>query len=298
METNYHLPSTLEQFHQQFPTEEACIDYFFRMKWPSGFSCPHCGHSRAYITSTRRLPLYECLQCHHQTSLTAGTIMAGSRTSLHKWLTAIFLISRTEQGTNAVALSKIISVTYKTAWLILHKIRHTISTADQGTRLSGIVQVNSAVYGKPYNPYFRNHPQEHYLLAGSSLNIQGEPSYIKLKLVPKIHVKEKLFQRSATLDFTQQHVESQTSSIEFITGRFSSKKFRALLAFTAQAGKSINNTFHGIGQKYLQHYLDEFCYKVNLTLHEVPIFQHLTHLCTAPHAKSNFINSQNTTMCA
>ncbi|MGO4275401.1 DDE transposase, partial [Paenibacillus sp. TAF58] len=206
--------------------------------------------------------------------------MAGSRTSLHKWLTAIFLISRKEQGTNAVALSKIISVTYKTAWLIFHKIRHAISTADQGTLLSGIIQVNSAVYGKPYNPYFRNHPQEHYLLAGSSLNIQGEPSYIKLKLVPKIHVKDKLFQRSATLNFTQQHVQSHTSSIEFITGRFSSKRFRALLAIAAQGGKSINNTFHGIGQKYLQHYLDEFCYKVNLTLHEAPIFQHLTHLCT------------------
>ena len=113
MGTNYHLPSTLEQFQQQFPTEEACRDYFFSKKWPSGFSCPQCGHSHAYITSTRRLPLYQCLQCHHQTSLTAGTIMAGSRTSLHKWLTAIFLISRTEQGTNAVALSKIISVTYK-----------------------------------------------------------------------------------------------------------------------------------------------------------------------------------------
>nr|WP_246309214.1 DDE transposase [Paenibacillus frigoriresistens] len=224
--------------------------------------------------------------------------MAGSRTSLHKWLTSIFLISRTETGTNAVALSKIISVTYKTAWLILHKIRHAISTTDRGTLLSGIVQVNSAVYGKPYNPYFRNHPQEHYLLAGSSLDIQGDPSYFKLKLVLKIHIKEKLFQRSAALDFTQQHIESHTSSIEFVTGRFSSKRFRALIAFASLAGKSINNTFHGIGQKYLQHYLDEFCFKVNLTLREAPIFQHLTHLCAASIAKLSFFNPQNMPICA
>ncbi|SDM95998.1 hypothetical protein SAMN04487897_101625 [Paenibacillus sp. yr247] len=224
--------------------------------------------------------------------------MAGSRTSLHKWLTAIFLICRTEQGTNAVTLSKIISVTYKTAWLILHKIRHAISAADQSTLLSGIVQVNSAVYGKPYNPYYRNHPQEHYLLAGSSLNFLGEPAYIKLKLVSKMHIKNKLFQRSTTMDFTQQHIESQTSSIEFNTGRFSPKRFRSLLALAVQAGKSINNTFYGIGQKYLQSYLDEFCFKVNLTLREASIFQHLTHLCTAPHAKLNFFNPQNTSICA
>ncbi|WP_376769345.1 transposase [Paenibacillus germinis] len=100
------------------------------------------------------------------------------------------------------------------------------------------------------------------------------------------------------MDFTQQHIESHTSSIEFITGRFSSKRFRTLLAIAAQAGKSINNTFHGIGQKYLQHYLDEFCYKVNLTLHEAPIFQHLTHLCTVPHAKLISFNPENTPMSA
>lgn len=229
METSFHLPSTLKQFQQQFPTEEACVDYFFSLKWPSGFSCPQCGHSHAYITNTRRLPLYECLQCHHQTSLIAGTIMSGSRTSLHKWLTAI--------------------------------------------------------YGKPFNPYFRNHPQEHYLLAGSSLNHHGEPSYFKLKLVPRMHIKDKLFQRSATIDFIQQHIDSQTTSVEFITGRFSRKRFPPLLVFAAQASKSINNTFHGIGQKYLQSYLDEFCYKANLSLHGLSIFQHLTYLCTVPHAK-------------
>jgi hypothetical protein len=92
--------------------------------------------------------------------------------------------------------------------------------------------------------------------------------------------------------------ESQTSNIEFITGRFSPKRFRSLLAFAAQAGKSINNTFNGIGAKYLQSYLDEFCYKVNLTLHKAPIFQQLTHLCTAHHAKLNFFIPLNTSICA
>lgn len=226
--------------------------------------------------------------------------MSGSRTSLHKWLTAVFLISRTEQGINAVELSKIINVTYKTAWLILHKIRHVTSAADQKSPLSDIVQVNSAIYGKPFNPYFRNHPQEHYLLAGSSLNHHGEPFYFKLKLVSKIHIKDRLFQRSATIDFTQRHIEPQTTSIEFITERFSRNRFRSLLAFAAQAGKSINNTFHGIGQKHLQSYLDEFCYKANLSLQGVSIFQHLTHLCMGSHTNSHPINTHKNvkTICA
>ena len=69
--------------------------------------------------------------------------MSGSRTSLMKWFTAIFLVSQPEHGINAVALSRIIHVTYKTAWLILHKIRHTCSMFDQKSPLSGVVQVNS-----------------------------------------------------------------------------------------------------------------------------------------------------------
>ncbi|MDD9270204.1 transposase [Paenibacillus sp. GCM10023248] len=284
MDNLFQLSSicTLEQLQQQFPTEESCIDFFYHMKWPSGFVCPHCSHTQEYLIRTRRLPLFECLRCRHQTSLTAGTIMAGSRTSLHKWLTAIFLVSRTEQGINAVALSRIIRVTYKTAWLILHKIRQAIHIADQSILLSGTTQVNTAVYGRPYNPYFRNHPSQHFLLAGSSLNDQGETSYLKIKLVSTLHVRNKMLQRAAATAFSKQHIESTAANVEFVTGRFHPKRFRHLLAYAAQAGKFINDTFHGIGRKHLQLYLDEFCFKINLSLQHLPIFQHLTRLCANP----------------
>lgn len=174
---------SLEQFQNHFSTDSAYIEYIFQTKWPEGFSCPRCKHNHAYVTTPRRLPLYECSHCRHQTTLISGTIMEGSRTGLSKWILALFIFSRTNKGTTAIELSKFIKVTYKTAWLILYKIRSMIHSSDAQTPLSGSVCINSAIYGRPYNPSVDKHPQEHLLLIGSSVNESNESTYLKIKHV-------------------------------------------------------------------------------------------------------------------
>ncbi|WGU97413.1 transposase [Paenibacillus dendritiformis] len=77
---------------------QSCIPALFALKWLHGFRCPNCRHVRAYVIRTRRLPLYECSDCRHQTPLTAGTILEGSRTSLRKWIGAIWLVSNPKNG--------------------------------------------------------------------------------------------------------------------------------------------------------------------------------------------------------
>jgi transposase-like protein len=273
--------TTLEDFQEQFDTEEACIAYFFQAKWPNGFSCSRCGHNHAYTINTRRLSLYECRQCHYQSSIISGTILEGSRTDLRKWLLSIFLISRADQGINAVKLSSIIQVTYKTAWLMLRKIRHAISTTDGQMLLSGIVRVNAATYGKPYNSSFCNHPQEHPVLIGSSMNQYNEPTYIKIKLVSESNWHKRQISPSGTAAFTHRHVEPHMKDIEYVTGRFNPKRFRQLLSLVDQASKWIHTTFHGLGSKHLQAYMDEFTYRVNLNLQKKPIFPNLTQLCVS-----------------
>jgi transposase-like protein len=72
----------LNEHMDRFSTEEACINYLFQVKWPHDFLCPRCETRQAYTIYTRRLPLYECTSCRHQTSLTVGTVMEGSKTEL------------------------------------------------------------------------------------------------------------------------------------------------------------------------------------------------------------------------
>lgn len=270
---------SLDEFETRFCTEEACIEYLFHMKWPQGFLCPRCGHHQAYITSTRRLPLYECTQCRHQTSVIVGTVMEGSRTDLRKWLTALFLASDDSCGISALQLSKIIHVTYKTAWLMLHKIRYAMSEADATILLSGLVQVNDACYGQTCTSSLKRHQQEQPLLIGGSMSDQDAPLYVKMKLLPDSHLQETRVLRAGKEEFVKNHVQPDSPHVTFTIGRFTSRKFKKLFPFFDDAKQWINQTFHGLGPLHLQAYFNEFCYRLNQRRQKTSIFENLSHLC-------------------
>jgi transposase-like protein len=273
---------TLEQFHTRFDSEESCADFLFQLRWPEGFACPRCGHRHAYKTATRRLPLYECASCRRQTSLTVGTIMEGSRTELRKWLLAMFLVARPE-GINAVELSRNIRVTYKTAWLILHKIRHAMEEGDKATLLSGSTHVNVASYGRPRFSSYLRHPKEQPLFIGATMNDQGEPAYVKIKRIPEPHMRDIQILRVGTEAFKEKHIQP-SATVEFIVHRFKPIKYQRLLPVFEKANRWINDTFHGLGARHLQAYFNEYCYRLNLRLKNEQVFNKLLLLCNSSKA--------------
>jgi hypothetical protein len=276
----------LEELLHHFSTDKACAEALLAAKWPNGFACSHCGHDHAYTITTRKQPLFECAVCGHQTSLIAGTVMEGSRTPLRKWFHALLLISLQPLGINAVQLRAIIGVTYKTAWLLLHKLRHAMNQDHTGTMLSGIVRINSAVYGKPYNSTVLRHPQEQPLLVGASMTSLGEPIQVKIKRVACEHLRERSVIPDGTRAFIECEVESDTTDVQSVTARFGSGRFSKLLNIAKEASGWINSTFNGIGPKHLQAYLDEFCYRMNGKLQSIGVsmFNHLTRVCATTHS--------------
>ena len=93
----------LREFMDRFKTENDCREHFFRLRWPDGFKCPKCGHSEYSFIKYRNL--YQCLECKHQASLTAGTVMHKSHTGLREWFLAIYLFTQDKRGISAVQLS-------------------------------------------------------------------------------------------------------------------------------------------------------------------------------------------------
>ena len=132
------------EFQQRFATDDACRDHLFKIRWPEGPTCTKCGGRNFYRISTRNI--YEC-RCGQQVSLTAGTIMHGSHTPLRKWFWAIYLAARDKGGVSASQLQKELEVSYPTAWLILHKIRHGMSDRDGQYLLCGIVETDETYVG-------------------------------------------------------------------------------------------------------------------------------------------------------
>ncbi len=116
------FPLTILEFQQRFGTEGACRDYVFASRWPDGFVCPGCG-GRAVGAETRR-HLWICTACGRQTSVTAGTVMHGTRLPLRTWFWAAYLVSTFHPGISAKQLQRQLGIgCHETAWAMLHKLR-------------------------------------------------------------------------------------------------------------------------------------------------------------------------------
>ena len=270
--------SANKEFNRLYPSEAACAEALLAAKWPDGFVCSRCAHNRAYVTTTRKHPLYECAKCRYQASLIKGTVLEGTRTPLRKWFYAIFLAS-TPEGISATRLQLLIEVTYKTAWYMLTKIRHAISGVDDGERLSGDVRIGYALYGRPYTHMFIDHPQEHPTLIACSDDTDGQPARIKMKPVPKHHVFQRSPRPIGVRTFKETHIDLPNAVVTGVTTRYHPKRYRDLEAIANRGFKWINDTFCGIGPKYLKTYLDTFAFRFNRKFNKMATFQQLTELC-------------------
>ena len=138
-------PRTLIELEERFSTEDACRAYLWQLRWPSGFECPRCGTGHAW--STGRAELWECAGCHHQTSVTAGTVFQGTRKPLVLWFRTIWWVTSQKHGASALALQRLLGFgSYQTAWAWLHKLRRAMVRPGRD-RLNGLVEVDETYVG-------------------------------------------------------------------------------------------------------------------------------------------------------
>lgn len=114
--------------------------------------CPECGCVEHYDLKTRQV--YKCEGCAKQFSITSGTIFASRKLQVRDILAAIAIFINGAKGYSALHLSRDLSVDYKTAFVLLHKVRESIEAARNAGALSGNVEVDGAYFGgyvKPAN---------------------------------------------------------------------------------------------------------------------------------------------------
>lgn len=139
-------PRTLQELLIWFPDEQACLGYLERLRWGDGFVCPCCGTVDGGWWAVRR-GLRKCAVCHHETSVTAGTIFHGSRLPLTSWFAAIWYVVNQKQGVSALGLQHVLEFgSYQTAWAWLHKLRRAMVLPGREL-LSGVVEVDESYVG-------------------------------------------------------------------------------------------------------------------------------------------------------
>jgi len=240
------------------------IASFFRRRWPNGFECPSCGHDSYYTIRTRRLPLYQCRLCNHQTSVTAGTVMHRSRASLDKWAAAIDLLS-SASGVNAVQLASCIGVTHKTAWLMLRKFRSAITESEAATMLRGPVQAAVRWLAPGYlflSTSHKRYRKERIVLIGAAVD-GGSPKALKFTVADDRLLdpgtKELTREGEAT---ALRKLARSPDAATLLTGK---RLVQSLLPSEfKEAERWLTCLFNGIGTKYLQNYLDEYGFRWNV----------------------------------
>ena len=137
-------PQTLQEFDEWFSTEEACIGYLKRLRWPDGFVCPICHGRKSWHTGTG---LIRCAACQRKISVIAGTIFQGTRKPLKLWFQAMWYVTSQKFGGNALGLKRVLGLgSYQTAWSWLHKMLRAMVRPER-ERLSGNIEVDETLVG-------------------------------------------------------------------------------------------------------------------------------------------------------
>ncbi len=79
MQRQEDYPSNFEEFLEMFQTEDDCLEYIRRIRWPDTFICPKCGSTKAWKTKRGTM---RCTTCNVQTSITGGTVFNRTRKPL------------------------------------------------------------------------------------------------------------------------------------------------------------------------------------------------------------------------
>lgn len=134
---------------------------FRRIRWADTAGepvCSHCGGVDAY--DCRRLkgaPRFRCRACKKDFTLTSGTLFASHKLPLRCYLAAIAIFCNEVKGKSALALSRDLDVSYKCAFVLLHKLREAMAEELKGRVVGGegkVAEVDGGYFGgycKPAN---------------------------------------------------------------------------------------------------------------------------------------------------
>ena len=288
---------TFMEFLKAFPSERACIKYYISIRYPNGVRCNHCGSPRVYQRK-KHLKVFDCNECMNAFSPFKDTIFEHSSTDMRKWFYAIHLFLNGKKGISALQLQREIGVTYKTAWRMLQQIREAMGNADQKEFFDTIIEMDEAyVGGKPRKE--NNHDDDH-----KSNGTRGRGSS-KTAVIGAIDRKNKVVYAKVSLPSKAGHTVSFNQLLDvlnqvsnpknhntIITDQFKAysplgKKYVHLKidhshlyadgdvhtnnieSFWATLKRGVYGIYHHVSVKYMQRYVDEFCFRYNNRHHHM-----------------------------
>lgn len=292
------------EFVKFYPDEASCKALFKSYRDKQGVICKQCGCKEHYWQSGQEQ--YQCKQCRFRTTLKSGTVLEASKLGYQKWIYAIFLVTMTKKGISALELQRQLGLKrYEPAWQMMHKLRAAMGNRNTLYELEGIVEVDDA--------FFKSHDKKEDKQDTTKPG-RGSTRQTKVLVMakvepvvgrPKKNKKPSLFRyvkmvvidnSSAETMNTQVSNNIATSSTvktdgwkgfnklkeviikhvkKIVPPKEASKVLPWVHIMISNAKRNFLDKNHSISKKYMQNYLNEFCYKTNRRNFNDKLFERL-----------------------
>lgn len=252
-------------------TEEHAQAHLERLRWPQGAACPFCRlHQVTKLNGTRQ-GFFQCNRCRKQFTVRTGTIFERSHVPLSKWLQAVHLLCASKKGMSALQVSRMLGVTYKTAWFMCHRIRETLKSP--GGLLTGTIEVDETYVGGKATSQHQGRSPTKKAPVVAIIQRDGQARTRVIKSVSAKNLMKALRDHMdiestvMTDDFPSyrnvdevfyQHQAVVHSKQEYVRGEV---HVNTCESFFALLKRGLMGSFHHVSRKHLQRYSDEFAFR-------------------------------------
>lgn len=277
-EIQFQKGLSLAELISRYGTEEQCLSALYRFRWPKGFLCPNCGHFKHCHIRYRKV--YQCNNCHRQTSVISGTIFASTKLPLTVWFLGIYFVSQAKNGISSLELSRLLGISANAALRMKHKLQQVMKERDDSKPLKGLILLDDAYWGgkKRDGKRGRGATGKMPFVAALKITPDGHPVYMKFHNV-------KQFSKKEIASWGAKHIASGSmvvsdglgcfNGIRDITARHEAiptggedgydafKVFTWLDTVIGNVKNAIHGTYRSVSSKHLPRYLAEFNYRFN-----------------------------------
>jgi transposase-like protein len=279
------------EFFREFPDDDACLEWLWRNRHSKDGEhayCERCAKVRTFkrYTTKHQAQAWTCTSCTKKIYPTAGTIYHKSSTSLQLWFYAMWIMASTRCGVSAKQLERELGVTYKTAWRMFTLIRNKLMDQEGEPPLSGDVEMDETfIGGKPRQSDIARRkalgwtPQTDYWERKANVFGAVERSgRIRASVVPnsRASVLEPLAREyvlPGSLIYTDEysvyerlgkkgyrHRRIRHSAKVYVQGDVHTQTIDGFFGLLKNA---IRGVHHGVSHKWLQGYVNEYCWRWN-----------------------------------